>query len=350
MRRATATTFLTALLLLVAAPAWACGFLVAENGAVRLVRTATLAAYVDGVEHYVTSFEFQGGGAAFGSIVPLPGEPTTVEKAGSWTLQRLAQETQPQPLFAAEAAADTAGGRAEVLQEVAIDALDVTILKGGGDEVLNWANDNGFDLGEGAEELLAFYADRSPYFMAARFDVDRADEFDQGVGDGTPVHLAIPTDDPWVPLKILAFDKPDEGRVEADVYLLTPEEPTLLPAGRPGIQVRYSQPASAALLDDLRSDENSEWVPTASWLTYVRLDVAAGDLDHDLAIDVDGDAPSHVDAFGVVAAAVFDPGPVSEPLPSGVDLGLVTRIALVIAIVVGTTAFATGRAEARREQ
>src|SRR5437763_9505309 len=77
-----------------AAPAGACGGLVAPNGAVRLLRTSTLAAYHDGVEHYVTSFQFAGGsdqavGASdaagpseFGSIVPLPGIPTTVERGG----------------------------------------------------------------------------------------------------------------------------------------------------------------------------------------------------------------------------------------------------------------------------
>ena len=41
-----------------AAPAAACGGLVAPNGAVQLLRTTTLAAHVDGVEHYITSFAF----------------------------------------------------------------------------------------------------------------------------------------------------------------------------------------------------------------------------------------------------------------------------------------------------
>ena len=58
----------SAILTLGAGPALACGGLVAPNGAVNLVKTTTLAAYVDGVEHYVTSFEFSGvGGGKFGS-------------------------------------------------------------------------------------------------------------------------------------------------------------------------------------------------------------------------------------------------------------------------------------------
>ena len=63
--------------LIVAAPsAGACGSLVAPNGAVNLVRTSTLAAYHDGVEHYITSFEFTGAPETFGSIIPLPDKPT----------------------------------------------------------------------------------------------------------------------------------------------------------------------------------------------------------------------------------------------------------------------------------
>src|SRR5215207_1619500 len=86
-------------------PALACGGLIGRNGSVNLVRTTTLAGYHDGVEHYVTSFEFAGSGGAFGSIVPLPGIPTDVQRGGDWTLQRLVREVRPPKavLFAARA-------------------------------------------------------------------------------------------------------------------------------------------------------------------------------------------------------------------------------------------------------
>ena len=80
---------------LVAAPAAACGGLVGANGTIKLTRTTTLAAYHDGVERYVTSFEFDGQGKEVGSIVPLPGVPSTVERGGDWTLQRLEREVAP---------------------------------------------------------------------------------------------------------------------------------------------------------------------------------------------------------------------------------------------------------------
>lgn len=84
-------------------PAAACGGLVAPDGAVRLDHTSTLAAYHNGIETYITSFEYNGGSANFGSIIPLPAAPTTVTRAGSWTLQRLEREVHPippTPLFA----------------------------------------------------------------------------------------------------------------------------------------------------------------------------------------------------------------------------------------------------------
>src|SRR6266849_4217509 len=76
-------------------PADACAGLIGSNGAVNLGRTTTLAAYHDGVEHYVTAFQFLGGGGQFGTLIPLPGVPSNVERGGAWTLQRLARETEP---------------------------------------------------------------------------------------------------------------------------------------------------------------------------------------------------------------------------------------------------------------
>ena len=58
----------------------ACAGLIGSNGAVNLARTSTLAGYHDGVEHYVTAFKFLGGGGQFGTLIPLPDVPTSVER------------------------------------------------------------------------------------------------------------------------------------------------------------------------------------------------------------------------------------------------------------------------------
>ena len=305
------TTFraagLAVLLLLAigAAPVLACGGLIGPNGAVNLLRTTTLAGYHDGEEHYVTAFQFAGGGGAFGSLTPLPGVPSKVEKGGDWTLQRLVRETEPIPetaLFAAGAARD----EAEVLMQVRIDALDVTVLRGGADEVGRWAKDNGFRLPPDAPEVLDFYAERSPIFLAAVFDADAAAERGQAVGDGTPVHVTIPTDNPWVPLRILALGKTGDERVDADVYLLNDQRPALLPApnGDNGLTLLNDEPASESLLADLQSDRGMDWVPNSAWLSKVRIDASAAQLSFDLAIDASGaGAPSYVDA-GLVVPSV----------------------------------------------
>jgi len=305
----------TLALVLIAGPAWACGGLVNANGSVTLVRTTTLAAYHQGVEHYVTSFEFAGVGGEFGSIVPLPGVPSKVVRAGDWTLQRLVQETQPVLEFAA--LATRAAADAKVLLETQIDALDVTVLKGGGTAVGNWAREHGFLLPPDAPEVLDFYASRSPIFMAVRFNGERAEEQGIAQGEGTPVHVVIPTTNPWVPLRILGLGAPAAAPVEADVYLLTDRQPALLPAPvpaggsispragagpdgaqRPGLVLERSEPASSSLLADLRSDKGMKWLPASGmWLTYLRVDANAGDLKYDLAVDASGaDQPSPVAA------------------------------------------------------
>ena len=274
---------------LTAGPAFACGGLIGPNGAVNLLRTTTLAAYHDGNEHYITAFQFAGGGGAFGSLTPLPGIPSSVEKGGDWTLQRLIRETDPIPESALRSAA-AGSDSAEELLKVRIDALDVTVLRGGAAAVGKWATEHGFRLPPDAPEVLDFYAARSPIFLAAVFDADAAAERGQAIGDGTPVHITIPTDNPWVPLRILALGKTASERIDADVYLLTDRTPALLPAptGDNGLDLVHSAPASQSLLDDLRSDRGMEWVPDRGWLTKVGIDAAAPQLTFDLAIDASG--------------------------------------------------------------
>ncbi|HYZ99442.1 MAG TPA: DUF2330 domain-containing protein [Acidimicrobiales bacterium] len=306
-----------------AAPAWACGGLVGENGTIELLRTTTLAAYSEGVERYVTAFEFTGEGKEVGSIVPLPDVPTKVERGGDWTLQRLTQEVAP-PLEAdgaAVAAEALAADEARVILETQIDALDITVLEGGGDAVGEWALENGFFLTPDAPEVLDYYAERSPVFMAARFDAQRARELGQGVGDSTPIMATIPTDDPWVPLRILGLGLDAGQRVEADVFLLTEDEPELL-AGGPGLTLDRSEPASDLLLFDLRSDERMGWVPQDMWLSYLKLDTPAGELDYDLAASqTAGVTPSLVDAGVPEPQAVpvrpSEPGPALWPWAAG---------------------------------
>ncbi len=281
-----------------ASSAEACAGLIGSNGAVNLERTSTLAGYHNGVEHYVTAFKFQGSGGEFGSLIPLPGVPTKVERGGGWTLQRLDRETQQFNLgFAAAESLDDSAKRAEVLQEVRIDALDITILKGGAPAIAAWAGEHGFRLSPDAPEVLDFYAARSPIFLAAVFDGKAAAVRGQALGDGTPVHLTIPTDDPWVPLRILGLGKAPEDRVDADVYLLTDRKPALLPAPGPGLDLLHSDPATDLLLSDLRTDDGGSWVPEKAWLTKLAVNTTAADLKFDLAIEASGfGQPSRVAA------------------------------------------------------
>ena len=294
-----------------AAPAGACAGLVTPGGNVRLLRTATLAAYHDGLEHYVTSFQFSGGGAEFGSIVPLPAIPSKVERGGDWTLQRLDRETKPQVAFArASSGAAAESSDAEVVYETRIDALDITILKGGGKAVGDWAREHGFRLTPDAPEVLDFYAQRSKIFMAARFDAAAAQERGQQVGDGTPIHLTIPTKNPWVPLRILGLGRDGEENIDADVYLLTARRPSLLPKPAPlgtfdgrTMQIDHDAAARPELLNDLRSDKGMEWVPASMHLTSIQIRGAARTLHHDLSIDALGRGRTSYRAAGLTPPA-----------------------------------------------
>ena len=135
--------------------------------------------------------------------------------------------------------------RAEEAVARRVDALRHHRARGGGRAVGDWAREHGFGLWiEERPEVLDFYAAGRPIFMAASFDARRASARGQRLGDGTPIHLTIPTGNPWVPLRILGLGHQPADPIQADLYLLTDRRPALLPEpggrrrprGRPGAQ------------------------------------------------------------------------------------------------------------------
>jgi hypothetical protein len=157
------------------------------------------------------------------------------------------------------------------------------------------------------------------------FDANAAKDRGQEIGDGTPVHISIPTTNPWVPIRILALGKTGQDRIDADVFLLTDRAPAFLPAptGSNGMRLEHSQPASQSLLDDLRSDRGMEWVPAGGHLTRIAIDAAAPQLAYDLAIDASGQGvPSWVQAG-------FD-----APAPIVVEIESMTWTRIVLAAVI----------------
>jgi hypothetical protein len=330
-----------------AGPALACGGLIGPRGSVNLVRTTTLAAWHDGVEHYVTAFKFAGAGGEFGSIIPLPGVPTNVERGGDWTLQRLVREVAPpvESLRTVSAASAGAGGNAQVLLETRIDALDITVLKGGGQAVGEWATKNGFLLTPDTPEVLDFYARRSPIFLAARFNGDAARQKGVALGDGTPVHITIPTPNPWVPLRILGVGRQPAERINADVFLLTDQRPALLPGdAAPGLALDRSAPATSRLLADLRTDKGMEWVPESMWLSYLKVDALPSQLTYDLAVDATGAGKPSPEAAGLESGQ-----PVPQALRSTDDGGTsVLPWTLAGAVVLGAVAAGVLLATRRR--
>jgi hypothetical protein len=139
--------------------------------------------------------------------------------------------------------------------------------------------------------------------------------------------LTIPTDQPWVPLRILSLGLEGSEFVEADVFLLTDEQPSLL-AGGPGLNLARSEAANDPLLNDLRSDVGMEWVPDDMWFTYLQVDTEARALDYDLAISADPTTPPTITDTGVEvseAQPVLASGGALPwwPLALGVLVGLV---------------------------
>jgi hypothetical protein len=319
-----ATAIALGLFVFQALPALACGGLVAPNGAVRLSRATTFVAWHDGIERYLTAFTYQGDVSNLGWIVPLPAVPLKIEEGGAWTLQRLNLETHPivhsPEIFAAAQNADSV----QVLQQVKIEALNITVLRGSGQAVLDWASSNGFSVNGDTRSHLLIYAKGSPIFMAAKFDTAAARARHQIQGDGAPILITMRTTHLWVPLEVLALDG---QQVQADIYLMTdgPVNTSNVGAligqspvgseipGATGFTVAFQEKMNPTLFHDLSTDRNMGWVWQNSWITYLNLDAPDSTVTYDLGISSNG--VIRLAHFGTPPMAVAD-SLATQALPS----------------------------------
>lgn len=334
-----------AIFLTQALPAAACGGLIAPNGAIRLERATTLVAWHDGVEHYLTSFSYQGSASNFGWIVPLPAVPLKVEEGGDWTLQRLFRETHPQPrILELQFAAKATSGNVEVLQQVQVQALDITVLRGDGQGVLGWAKDNNFAIDAETRAHILTYAKGSPVFMAAKYNAGRARTQRLLFGDGAPVLVTLKVAHPWIPFEVLAAGQ----QVQADLYLLsdmpvnTSEWRAFVGAsgvgtavvGAPGFTLVSQEKMTESLYHDLSTDKNMGWVRRDSWLTYLSLDAPDSKVTYDMSVTPMGVVK--VAPFGTKPMAIVDgitPAQRAANLPTA-PMGL-PNILLALAVVAG---------------
>lgn len=347
--RGIAAIFAVGLALGFAAPAWACGGLLAPNGAVRLDRATTLIDWHNGMEHYMTAFSYQGDVDNLGWFVPLPAIPDKIEAGGAWTLQRLNREVHPPPpLPQGVLAASSAGtDKAQVIETAKIDALNISVLKGSGQAVIQWAAENNFLVDPETAGHILTYAQGSPIFMAAKFDTSAARARHQLQGDGTPVLITMHTAHPWVPLEVLGIG----GQiVHADLFFLTDQPINInqtnvvigqspvgadIP-GATGFKVSYQQVMSNSLYHDLSTDRNMSWVRANSWVTYMTLDAPSTVVTYDLGITPSGIV--RLAPFGTAPMLVVDRTTAQEPPQWAPHLPIGTpQIALLIAIMLVIT-------------
>jgi hypothetical protein len=318
-----------AAVVLQAGQVFACGGLVAPDGDVRLAKATTFVAWSGGLEHYVTSFAFTGAVTDVGWIVPLPAIPTSITEAGAWTLQRLEREFAPPVAFAApEGLAVDAASSATVIQQVQVEALDVTVLKGSGHSVIDWCTHNGFLVSAEIENHLLRYASSTPIFMAAKYNTSRALQRHQQSGDGVPLLITMHTPRLWVPLEILA----NAGvPVNADLFLLT-DQPLHTAArvtvvsrfadgaaldSAPGFRLAGAEPMNPSLHQDLSSDRNMAWVPAHGYVTYLTLNAPGASVTYDLGVG--NDHAIRLTSFGTTPVVAGFAGAIPVP-PDPFDL------------------------------
>ena len=153
--------------------------------------------------------------------------------------------------------------------KVRIDALDITVIRGGSDQVGQWASDHGFRLPPDAPECSI----STPH--ARRSSSPRCSMPMPPPSVGRPSAMAPgPHHDPPKPMVPLRPGSRKARRsVEADVYS-DGQDPALLPAPDGSTAyVGHSAAASDLLLSDLRATR--EWMVPRTRGSKVRIDASA---------------------------------------------------------------------------
>jgi hypothetical protein len=146
----------------------------------------------------------------------------------------------------------------------------VSSTDGGG--LYTWLNENGYVLGETAEDILGDYVESGSYFLIARINLR---EIPEGQNFLSPIQFSYDSDIFSLPIRLGTVNSP--GEQDLIVYTITDME-----AGQIGIQnydelevmkdcmVEFDDFNTyyADLIEETMSDENGHWIREHSWAPY----------------------------------------------------------------------------------
>ena len=341
---------------LLAAPitASACGGAISNDPNYHVTESATMVAFHNGVEHYLTTFAYNATDLATGWLLPVPARPQ-VEKGDATVLNQFADETERYRSTSQFHFGFGAAAPAHVIDYTRIDSLGLTTLAGTGDGVLQWCSEQGFHVDTETASHIRTYANATQLFLAARYEAaPAAPSPSSGPGAtqsptlpsqpvaSVPILLTMQVDHPWVPLELLA---PHAGNAPSiAVYLITDNrlddgEHLLggaklddIIAGSSGLRVDASEPLPGPARDSIAGLKGMSWFPSSAWLTSLSLDATTA-VDYDLTVTSDN--VIRLASFGTDPSAAANNQPAPRFTPS-VDLGeVLPGVLLVLAWLAG---------------
>lgn len=177
----------------------------------------------------IVLIQYEGTAEDFSWVVPVPGVPE-LSTGSELVFFPLEQATRPQfnlirngdpcsfnefgqgggtdaPSDAADGGSGDDDGGVEVLKEEAVGPFDIVVVTSEDPEAMaTWLTDNGYDLTDRGDELIAPYVEAGMNFVALRLRQD------QEVGDLQPLVMRYESDEIMVPIRLTAVAAmPDMG-------------------------------------------------------------------------------------------------------------------------------------------
>lgn len=227
IRVITTSSILALALLLTPLPARACGGFFCSNSPMDQVAENILFVVGPGQITTHVQLQFSGSAADFAWVLPIPSIPK-LGVSHNQIFSQLQWTTQPSfflnwqeddacgfpPIFRFDTdcpncavVAETVDDGVEVVLKETVGPYEaVVITSEDATAITTWLIDNGYQLGDLGEELLAPYVEMEMYFLALRLSPDRE------VGDLQPIAMTYDAEEPMIPIKLTAIaTQPDLG-------------------------------------------------------------------------------------------------------------------------------------------
>lgn len=239
-------------------------------------------------QKFVVQPQFSGDAVDFALVMPFGAQPE-IKEAPKRLFERLEDLTNPEQDFFIDDCIDCGPvplaldsrqeSSVEVVEQRDVGEYAATTLRANdADELLQWLNDNGYDVPDSKQRTLNYYVGNdTAYFVALKVNLDEANIGTDGqiLGELDPISFEFKSDEAMLPLRLMS-DEQSTDRINLVVYAMGDEQLYI-----PGAELQYAQKLSDRNIRDAQLDD---FANRSDWLVRNNIALEPSEIEVDLTL------------------------------------------------------------------